>query len=574
MQPAHRSGSHLSPRSDISALNRPSRRALGTSALWLSLVLGWVLYRGIPAQCPPGPNRVLDADAGLTHAVILRLDGSVWAWGDNVHGQLGTGNPLPFSVSPTPVAGLPAAVAVSTGNHHTLAIAGGAVWAWGRNDVGQLGDGTTTSRATPAPVTGLAGTPIAIAAGGDHNLALTIPAASGVPFQLWAWGDNSCGQLGQGSLGGFLSTPATVLAGVQTIAAGADHSVAVVAGAVMTWGRNDLGQLGIGSSCTPPVGTFCCGVPTPTPVNLPPFPVAIHAGGNHTMVIAGGGIPRVFGDNTFGQLGLGTTGNFVPTPTLLPLPPPLTSSIPTSMLPSPFQAGLGLRHSLMTIGAWVWAWGDHASGQLGVGNAAPALASPALVGGLGSSWQVAAGGDFSLVVRDVATIMAFGANGRGQLGAPTTVASRNRPDRVAGVAAPLRGFVAVPGSPDPIRLWAPNIPCVAAPAFSLDVDQLAVPAETWLFASLGPPPFAPSSDGCGQNVYLDLASAAGLIGQGVTPWGPAAPQAHPLGGYGTSLPVALPPSLSGLQLTVQAVALHGTFACGYALSNGLELVIQ
>ena len=89
--------------------------------------------------------------------------------------------------------------------------ADGSVWAWGLNSTGQLGDGTIVSRPTPAPVAGLGGV-VSVAAGAGHSLAVKADGS------VWGWGDNRSGQLGDGTV-----TARTVARPI----AGLPHTVAV-----------------------------------------------------------------------------------------------------------------------------------------------------------------------------------------------------------------------------------------------------------------------------------------------------------------------------------------------------------
>src|SRR5207237_1349033 len=138
---------------------------------------------------------------------------------------------------------------------HSMALkADGTVWAWGDNSYGQLGDGTFTSRSKPVRVTNLPSV-TAISMGGRHSLAL---APDGT---VWAWGENDNGQLGNGTFTLAspygIPTPAPVvnLTGVAAIAGGGNYSIALREdGAVWTWGRNNGGQLGQGT-ITPDPGT-------------------------------------------------------------------------------------------------------------------------------------------------------------------------------------------------------------------------------------------------------------------------------------------------------------------------------
>src|SRR5207253_6806354 len=120
----------------------------------------------------------------------------------------------------------------------------GAVWAWGKNSLGQLGQGSINPEGIPSPVIVVDLTDVTvIAAGFDHALALKSDGS------VWAWGDNGKGQLGNGAMPFPSSVPVKVccLGDVVAIAAGESHSLALKRdGSVWAWGGNDLGQPGTG----------------------------------------------------------------------------------------------------------------------------------------------------------------------------------------------------------------------------------------------------------------------------------------------------------------------------------------
>ncbi len=132
-------------------------------------------------------------------------------------------------------------VALSSGAGHTLLVKkDGSLWAWGKNDKGQLGDGTTVNRNAPVRI-GSANSWLAVAAGFDFSLALKTDGT------LWSWGANGVGQLGDG-----LTSDKTIPAKVGTdttwraIAAGYAHGLGVKTdGKVYAWGSNGGGQLAL-----------------------------------------------------------------------------------------------------------------------------------------------------------------------------------------------------------------------------------------------------------------------------------------------------------------------------------------
>ncbi|MGW4702256.1 RCC1 domain-containing protein [Streptomyces sp. NPDC004285] len=238
--------------------------------------------------------------AGGAHSLALLDDKTVVAWGRNNYGQLGNGTHSDSSV-PVRVEGLDKVIAIAAGLHHSLALReDGTVWTWGYNINGQLGDGTSTARNVPASVSGLTGVS-QIAAGADHNLALVGPAGNG--GVVMAWGYNATGQLGDDStINRF--TPVKVqdtwTGEVSRIAAGAKHSLAVTGKdtALHAWGQNTSGQLGDGTTDY-----------RITPVPVPGIKgVQLVAGGReHTLVLLADNTVRSWGANGSGQLANGTT---------------------------------------------------------------------------------------------------------------------------------------------------------------------------------------------------------------------------------------------------------------------------
>jgi alpha-tubulin suppressor-like RCC1 family protein len=179
-----------------------------------------------------GTFKALSQDPGGDNGYAVRTDGTVWAWGDNAYGQLGTGtltNPIPIGL-PLQVSGLTGVTAMADA---TALKSDGTVWDWGWNQSGELGNGTTTQSLVPVQVSGLTDV-TAVATGPGTGLALR---GDGT---VWAWGSNLNGELGIGDQSVAQSlVPVQVTglpAGITAIAA--DDSIDALAsdGTVWQWG--------------------------------------------------------------------------------------------------------------------------------------------------------------------------------------------------------------------------------------------------------------------------------------------------------------------------------------------------
>ncbi|MDW8246221.1 MAG: hypothetical protein RMJ84_06565 [Sandaracinaceae bacterium] len=203
-------------------------------------------------------NNVSAITTGEAHTCALLSSGEVRCWGRNNHGQLGNRT---TTNSSDPVAtvrleegreqNLTSVRTIAAGWNHTCAVVGSdaQVFCWGDNSHGQLGSGMSGGNSTTAVSTGLRGAQ-AIAAGGMHTCALLM--GSG---EVLCWGANWNGQLGDGTMTNR-STPVPVrgLSGVTAIALGSYHSCAITQNPttrrpeVLCWGRNNVGELGDGTT--------------------------------------------------------------------------------------------------------------------------------------------------------------------------------------------------------------------------------------------------------------------------------------------------------------------------------------
>ncbi len=436
--------------------------AQGSVQCWGFNFLGQLGDGSTTDRATPVPvGRLAGRVAGLAsrayHGCTVDSAGGVQCWGNNSAGQLGDGG-LVSRPTPGAVVGLATGVAqVSAGHFHTCALTtAGAVQCWGDNSLGQLGDGSTLSRSTAAPVTGLPGRSIAVAAGAFFTCALDDAGA------VWCWGRNASGELGTASNMNY-STPAAVRyldTAVVAIVGGDEHTCALTtAGGVQCWGGNASGQLGDGTTRTIPVPRQVSGLTSGV--------VAIAAGQKHTCALMMGGAVRCWGGNGVGQLGDGQRPTDSTTPVTV-----------TGLGGSAVALAAGMNHSCASTstGATL-CWGDNTSGQLGDGSAAASQASPVAVQGLPvATVALAAGQKHTCALSGTGGLLCWGASDSGQLGSGAA-GNSPVPRLVAGAQslafAPVAGALhagdirtlsasASSGLPAQFDTWTPAVCSVAS----------------------------------------------------------------------------------------------------------------
>ena len=291
---------------------------------------------------------------------------------------------------------------VASAAWHSAALkSDGTVWTWGDNTYGQLGDGTTTHRLAPVQVTALSGTFTAVAAGYDHTLALRNDNT------IWAWGRNDKGQLGATTSDtcnelACARTPLQLtLTGAMSIAAGLDHSLAVSTDQTLwAWGGNAHGQVGNGTTTD-----------QPTPTQVATAVSSAEAAELHSVARKTDGTVWTWGWNGNGQLGVGSTEQH-------------TSPIQVGGLSgmSAVAAGSFFTLALRLSDGTVWSWGYNVDGEIGDGTTTDRLAPVQVVGvgGVGmlsGMSAISAGSAHSLALKSSdGSILGWGWNGMGALG--------------------------------------------------------------------------------------------------------------------------------------------------------------
>jgi alpha-tubulin suppressor-like RCC1 family protein len=239
---------------------------------------------------------VVSVSVGQFEACAILMNGTVTCWGCTDHGQLGSGTPTAMSMQPTPVSNLSGATAIASGGSFSCAIvAGGAVKCWGDNGFGELGNGVPGDSNVPVTASGVSGA-VSISGGGGHVCVIVAGGA------VSCWGANSDGQLGTGPAGEPIatSTPIANLTGVTGIAAGGSHTCALFGdGTVSCWGDNTSGQIGDGSTS---------GGLTLVPKKAAGITdaVALALGAQHTCALSRNGTIHCWGNNEQGQVGNGS----------------------------------------------------------------------------------------------------------------------------------------------------------------------------------------------------------------------------------------------------------------------------
>jgi len=327
---------------------------------------------------------------GEAFALAVKDDGSLWAWGDNTHGQLGDGTTDPRY---TPEKIMDSVAYVAAGYDFSFAIkADGSLWAWGNNYYGQLGSGTTDDSYVPVKIMDSA---VAVSAGYAFTMAIKSDGT------LWAWGNNDNGALGDGQVSDHSSvndpasndrhTPVKIMDSVVYVSTGVCDTMAIKTdGSLWAWGMNSYSVLGDGTS-----------IDRSLPVKIMDSAASVSAGIYNTMAVKTDGSLWAWGVNIDGQAGDGSNNS---------------QPSPIKVMDSVLSASAGANHRMaIKADGSLWAWGWGMGGVLGNGAAGDVdTLIPAKI--MDSVTSVSASDNFTLALTSDGGLWAWGTNSSGQLG--------------------------------------------------------------------------------------------------------------------------------------------------------------
>ena len=368
----------------------------------------------LSASATAAPLQFRQVSTGYGHSCGVTTTNQAYCWGRNDSGELGDGHPGSgvFQTRPVPVAGGLQFRLVSAGADHSCGLTtDNRAYCWGDNTSGQVGDGTTgVDRSTPVAVAGGLQFSQIDAGAYAHTCAV-----NSLTKRAYCWGWNVSGQLGDGSFN-HSSTPVAVASNeaFRFVSPGQFHTCGVTTGnRAYCWGSDGQGQLGD--------NTDAQNRPLPTLVAGGRSYRQLDAGANHTCAVTTGNRAFCWGMGRSGEIGDGKTFlRFVP------------------------QAVAG-GHSFDRVSAGdptcgettdnrLYCWGPNSAGQLGDGTTTQRLTPVAVVGAKFFA-QVSVGGGNTCGVVSSSTRPAYcwGFNGKGEVGDGTTM-GRTRP---TAVAAPM-----------------------------------------------------------------------------------------------------------------------------------------
>jgi alpha-tubulin suppressor-like RCC1 family protein len=320
-------------------------------------------------------NRWMKVHSGSNHGFLMRSDGAIFGWGYNLSSVLGMGDQETRS-TPDRMGTDNKWVDLSAGTSSTFGLkSDGTLWAWGSNNSGQLGTiPFAGNKSTPARVLGLSNVWKNVAAGGNHTAAVRVDGT------LWTWGGNMNGQLGSGPIqisSDIRSVSSTVTNWLKA-STGVGFTVALRNdGTLWAWGNNSSGQLGLGDNTNRS---------TPVQVGNGTSWTDCSVGERHTLAIKSDGTLWSWGDNYYGQLGIGYYNNVSGVFENKNIPVQVGTDSDWIRI----DAGEDYSMALKSNGT-LWVWGWNGVNQLGIGYSTFGQEVPFKVG-TDNNWMGIAGG--------------------------------------------------------------------------------------------------------------------------------------------------------------------------------------
>ena len=328
----------------------------------------------------------------------------------------------------------------SGGSHFCTILDDSDLQCWGDNSFGQLGDGTNADRQVLTSVSlDSARTAVSISSGKDHTCAVLDNG------EIHCWGRNNFGQLGDGTNSPSNSPVEASIGGVPVqLSSGDWHTCAILDDASLKcWGRNTHGQLGDGTNSDSSA---------PVSVNLPGEKfLAVSAGSNHTCAISDSWSLKCWGANQNGQLGTGTT---------------ISSNSPSTVTlgGSVVAVSAGGAHTCVILDGSgsgdVKCWGDNAFGQLGDGTVNQQNDASIVAASVSGAISIDVGRRHTCIVSSSGSLHCWGGNGEGQVGDGSASTQITSPTEIAlgqnhGVVSVTSGesYTCVVASNDLPKCW-------------------------------------------------------------------------------------------------------------------------
>lgn len=383
-----------------------------------------LVSRSSPVQTNLGGTDWASVSCGFRHTAAVKADGTLWTWGANELGQLGSNDLRTKSIPSEIYSGTGNWQKVVCTNFSTIAInKQGKIFTWGSNAEFELGDYTSVAaRSSPIQVYGNGDEWADVVGGNNTVLALRSPTPTPtpsptptptpvVPSYLWfTWGNNTSGQLGDNTQVSK-SSPVQTLAGTSewySVSNGSNFGLSI---------RNEDELWAVGS-------LYMDGNPTPV-YKSSPVQMAVGVswkksacGYLNYAAISNSDDLYMAGPNYDSECGQGTANPSSPVTRL------------TRVFDQVSEVSIGLNHTLAvrTFGA-LFSWGNNYYGQLGINSSGSNQSVPQQIGV--DSWtKVSAGYNFSVGIKDDGSLWSWGRNNVGQLG-DSSITNRSSPVQIS-----------------------------------------------------------------------------------------------------------------------------------------------